>query len=107
MPAGLFALGWIFLGQTDGWVGGERVCCGDRAAITVCSTAMIYASLKPIAQWHSRFTVPGYLLYSAMTALVLLNALLQVFGLPSAPGRSRRSSSTLFGWGWKLRDMAT
>ena len=44
---------------------------------------MIYASLKPIAQWHSPYTVPGYLIFSVMTGAVLLNALLHLFGAAS------------------------
>lgn len=27
---------------------------------------MIYASLKPIAQWHSHYTLPAYLIFAAM-----------------------------------------
>ena len=34
------------------------------SVITVICTAMIYASLKPIRQWHNRFVVPNYLLIS-------------------------------------------
>ena len=50
------------------------------AAATVATTAMIYASLKPVAQWHSSYTLPAYLIYAAMTGAVLLNALLHLFG---------------------------
>lgn len=34
------------------------------AAVTVACTAMIYASLKPIARWHNAFTLPLYLLHA-------------------------------------------
>lgn len=51
--------------------------------ITVFCTAMIYASLKPIRQWHNAHTAPDYLIYAAFSGAVLL-ALLNaaVFGTP-------------------------
>jgi DMSO reductase anchor subunit len=43
------------------------------AIATVVCTGMIYASLKPIRQWHNPLTTPIYLLFSLMSgALVLL-----------------------------------
>lgn len=45
---------------------------------TVYCTAMIYASLKPIRQWHNRHTAPDYLIYalfSGATLFALLHAL--------------------------------
>ena len=50
---------------------------------TVVTTGMIYASLKPVAQWHSPYTVPGYLIFSIMTGAVILTALLRLFGAES------------------------
>ena len=37
------------------------------AIATVCCTAMIYASLKPIPAWRHRLVVPGYLLFALLT----------------------------------------
>ncbi|MBZ9716753.1 dimethyl sulfoxide reductase anchor subunit [Mesorhizobium sp. AD1-1] len=102
IPAGLFGIGWIFFGKTDGWVGIAGSLATIGAIITVCTTGMIYASLKPIAQWHSRFTLPGYLIFSAMTGSVLLNALLQGFALGSKVQLAACLLLTLTGWGWKL-----
>ncbi|RUZ80066.1 dimethyl sulfoxide reductase anchor subunit [Mesorhizobium sp. M7A.F.Ca.US.006.01.1.1] len=102
IPAGLFGIGWIFFGKTDGWVGIAGSLAAIGAIITVCTTGMIYASLKPIAQWHSRFTLPGYLIFSAMTGSVLLNALLQGFALGSKVQLAACLLLTLFGWSWKL-----
>ena len=70
-------------GRTTGWVAAAGVLTAIGAAVTVSSTAMIYASLKPIPQWSSPFTVPGYLVLSATSGLVILNALLRLFGQPS------------------------
>jgi DMSO reductase anchor subunit len=48
------------------------------AAATVYCTGMIYASLKPIRQWHHPLVVPGYLALSAFSGAVLL-AMLAAF----------------------------
>lgn len=38
---------------------------------TVYCTAMIYASLKPIRQWHNRHTAPDYLIYAIFSGATL------------------------------------
>ncbi|TPL80366.1 dimethyl sulfoxide reductase anchor subunit [Mesorhizobium sp. B2-3-13] len=102
IPAGLFGMGWIFLGRLDGWVAAAGALATIGAIVTVCMTGMIYASLKPIAQWHSPYTLPGYLIYSAMSGSVLLNAVLQAFSLDSKMLLTASALLTLLGWGWKL-----
>lgn len=54
---------------------------------TVLCTAMIYASLKPIRQWHNPHTAPDYLIYALFSG-ALLFALLQtvVLGMPGFTG---------------------
>lgn len=42
---------------------------------TVYCTAMIYASLKPIRQWHNKHTAPDYLLFALFSGAALLAAL--------------------------------
>jgi DMSO reductase anchor subunit len=49
-------------------------------AATVSATAMIYAALKTIPQWHDRRVLPGYLAHAAMTGLLWLLALLTIWG---------------------------
>src|SRR5690554_2596577 len=66
IPAGLFGIGWVFLGTFAGWVSIAAILAAIGSVATVCTTAMIYASLKPVAEWHSRFTLPAYLVFSAM-----------------------------------------
>ncbi|TRC73564.1 dimethyl sulfoxide reductase anchor subunit [Mesorhizobium sp. WSM4307] len=102
IPAGLFGLGWVLLGRTGGWVAIAGLLAAIGAIVTVCTTGMIYASLKPIAQWHSRYTLPAYLIFAAMTGSVLLNALLQGFGIGSVAVLALSLLATLAGWGWKL-----
>src|SRR5262245_56894228 len=58
VPAGVYAIGWLFLGQIWRWAG---ALLSLSAFTTVCATAMIYASLKPIRAWHNLWTLPGYL----------------------------------------------
>ncbi len=101
-PVGLFALGWVVLGRTDGWVAATGIASALCAMVTVACTAMIYASLKPIAQWHSHFTLPAYLLYSATSGLVLLNAIMQVFGRASIAWLVAAILFTLMSWAWKV-----
>ena len=36
---------------------------------------MIYASLKPIRQWHNPHTAPDYLIYATFSGAVLFTAL--------------------------------
>jgi sulfite dehydrogenase (quinone) subunit SoeC len=58
VPAGLYAIGWLFFGDLWRWLG--ALTCVSAVA-TVIATAMIYASLKPIRAWNNVWTVPGYL----------------------------------------------
>jgi DMSO reductase anchor subunit len=50
------------------------------ALVTIFTTGMIYASLKPVAEWHTPFTVPGYLIYGLMSGLTFLTAILAGLG---------------------------
>jgi DMSO reductase anchor subunit len=61
------------------------VLAAAAALITVFCTSMIYASLRPIRQWHNAHTAPDYLIYALFSGALLL-ALLKVaaFGTPGA-----------------------
>jgi DMSO reductase anchor subunit len=63
---------------------------------------MIYASLKPIPEWHSRYTVPAYLIFSVMTGAVLLNAALRLFGADARPAAICAVLAIVVGWIWKI-----
>ena len=80
IPAGLYAIGWIF---TD-WRGGLFTLIGlvtaALAMLTVYCTAMIYASLKTIRAWSNDWVPPAYFALSIMTGALLLNALATFFG---------------------------
>jgi DMSO reductase anchor subunit len=58
IPAGLTALGWVFLEQIW-WIPGLLL--AFLAITTLSATAMIYASLKTVRRWRNGWTLPGYL----------------------------------------------
>jgi DMSO reductase anchor subunit len=77
----VFAIGWIFFGVFSGMIGLFGVLAAALAAGTIYCTGMIYASLKPIHQWHNRWVVPNYLALGLMAAFLLLD-LIQRFWVP-------------------------
>ena len=85
--AGAFAIGWLFF--ADAGRGVARLDVGFLAAaaalavlcaLTVVATAMIYASLKPVRQWHTGWVPASYALLGAMTGAAWLFALARMFG---------------------------
>lgn len=80
LPAGILGIGWVFLGRTDGLFAISGVAAAIFSAITVFTTSMIYASLKPIPQWNVSLVPPVYMALAAMTGALLLVALTQMFG---------------------------
>ncbi|WP_288039858.1 DmsC/YnfH family molybdoenzyme membrane anchor subunit [Acidiphilium sp.] len=78
-PALGFAASWVALGAGAKLTVGLGLVAAAMALGTVFCTAMIYACLKPIRQWHNRFTAPLYLLFAAFSGALLLAALLGVW----------------------------
>jgi DMSO reductase anchor subunit len=72
------------------------------AIVTLVTTGMIYASLKPIAQWHSVYTVPAYILYGLMSGAVTLHALLHASNNATLLVAWVAIGATVCGWTWKL-----
>lgn len=83
LPAGLFGIallaGWPF----DSHLFGLLAAAG--AAATVFCTGMIYASLKPVRQWHHRLVVPGYMLLAAFSGATALAMIAAYWGEAAAP----------------------
>jgi DMSO reductase anchor subunit len=77
VPAALFGIGWIFFGVTDGVVGLCGFLAAICAAVTIACTGMIYASLKPIRQWHNRWVVPNYFTLGLMAGFLLLDLIIR------------------------------
>ncbi|MBX3501815.1 MAG: dimethyl sulfoxide reductase anchor subunit [Alphaproteobacteria bacterium] len=76
LPAGLFAVAWIFLGTVSLPLG---LLAALGAAITVYCTGMIYQSLKPVPRWHNAWVVPNYLALALMNGSLWLVLVAQFF----------------------------
>jgi DMSO reductase anchor subunit len=87
VTAAIFAIGWIFFGAVTGIIGLFGILAAALAAGTIYCTGMIYASLKPIHQWHNGWVVPNYLALGLMAGLLLLD-LLERFWVPFPLGTS-------------------
>src|SRR3984957_317511 len=84
IPAAVFGLGWLIFGTTGGVVGLCGVAAAVLAAGTLYCTGMIYASLKPIRQWHNCWVVPNYLALGLMGGLLLLDLIVRFWARPVA-----------------------
>jgi sulfite dehydrogenase (quinone) subunit SoeC len=85
LPAVVFGIGWVFFGTTAGFVGLCGILTAALAAVTIYCTGMIYASLKPIHQWHNVWVVPNYLALGLMSGCLVLDFLVRLWER-SAPG---------------------
>lgn len=79
-PAGLFAIGWVFLGEARGVWGVFGLLASMGAVATVICTGMIYGSLPTIRQWRHPLTVPGYLAIGLYTGALWIALLASAFG---------------------------
>jgi DMSO reductase anchor subunit len=84
-PLIVFGIGWVFFGATGGFIGLCGIAVAALAAATVWCTGMIYASLKPIHQWHNGWVVANYLALGLMSGFLILDFLLRLW-VPAAPG---------------------
>jgi len=82
VPAGLFAIGWVFRGAGGGLWSLAALATALGALVTVCCTAQIYRSLAPIQRWHNGWVLPNYLALAAMTGALWLAAVSDLFGPP-------------------------
>jgi sulfite dehydrogenase (quinone) subunit SoeC len=82
-PAAGFALAWALAGG----IAPATVVLGLAAAVcgllTVAAQAMIYASLKPVRQWHHPAVLPNFLLLALYSGAICLAAMV-VFWEPTA-----------------------
>jgi len=81
VPAGLLAIGWVFLESTSGLWALCGIVTAVLALVTVYCTSMIYASLKPIRHWHHRMVPPVFLGFAMATGALWLHALAAALGL--------------------------
>jgi sulfite dehydrogenase (quinone) subunit SoeC len=85
LPAAVFGIGWVVFGTNNGVVGLCGVIAAALAAATIYCTGMIYASLRPIHQWHNPWVVPNYFALALMSGFLILDFLVR-FWQPSTPG---------------------
>jgi DMSO reductase anchor subunit len=85
LPAAIFGIGWVFFGIRSGLVGLCGILAAALAAVTIYCTGMIYASLRPIHQWHNPWVVPNYFALGLMSGLLVLDFLVRLWE-PRAPG---------------------
>lgn len=102
VPAGILGIAWMSGARPGPAVAAVGIIMAACAIVTLVTTGMIYASLKPIAQWHSAYTVPAYILYGLMSGAVALHALLQVSNNAAAMVAWIAIAATVCGWIWKL-----
>ncbi|USG60948.1 dimethyl sulfoxide reductase anchor subunit [Sneathiella marina] len=80
-PVLLFAFGWVSYGNAiGGWAFWGAV-AAIMALVTIYSTAMIYASLRTIRQWHHRLVPLVYLTLGLTSGAIWLAALTSSFGI--------------------------
>jgi DMSO reductase anchor subunit len=101
VPALIFAAGWALLGTTGGIFRPFALLAAAGAAGTVWCTGMIYASLKPIRQWHHPLVVPIYLAFALMTGSLLALALLAFAGAPHGWAGWLAALAILLAWALK------
>jgi DMSO reductase anchor subunit len=101
VPALILALGWARFGTTGGIVAPFALLAAAGAAVTVWCTGMIYASLKPIRQWHHPLVAPIYLAFALMTGSLLALPLLAFAGAPHAWAAWLAALAILLAWSLK------
>ena len=79
IPALAFAAVWSGLVDAPQWIGPLGLITAVMCAVTVFTTAMIYASLNTIRAWSQPLTAPVYLAFALATGATLLTAIAAVF----------------------------
>jgi sulfite dehydrogenase (quinone) subunit SoeC len=79
LPTAVFGIGWVFFGATGGLIGLCGIFAAALAAVTIYCTGMIYASLKPIHQWHNPWVVPNYFSLGLMGGFLVLDFLVRLW----------------------------
>jgi sulfite dehydrogenase (quinone) subunit SoeC len=97
-----YALGWVVWEESGGIWGLFAPLTAAGAAVTIACTAMIYASLKPIRQWHSPWVPALFAAFALATGAVWLAALAQIFDTGTAWTSWLAVGALLLAWGLNL-----
>ena len=103
LPAAIFGIGWVFFGAIGGVAGLFGILAAALAAATIYCTGMIYASLKPIHQWHNRWVVPNYFALGLMSGFLVLDFLVRFWAPRPAGVAFLTLMFVLVGWWTKER----
>jgi DMSO reductase anchor subunit len=102
VPAAIYAIGWLFFEDIWRWAGVLLSLC---AIATICATAMIYASLRPIRAWHNLWTLPGYLAMGLASGALWFTLWAEAMPIPHKPaydfaaiGLAASAAIKLFYW---------
>ena len=79
LSAAVFGSGWVLFGTAESLVGLSGILAAGLAGATIYCTGMIYASLKPIHQWHNQWDVPNYLALALMSGCLVLDFLIRLW----------------------------
>jgi sulfite dehydrogenase (quinone) subunit SoeC len=79
------AFGYALWSGAEGLADAAGLLAAIGAVVTVWCTAMIYASLKPVRQWHHPLVAPGYLLLAAYSGMALLAGVSALGGVVGGP----------------------
>lgn len=97
-----FALGWA-IWQDAGGIGAIfALLTAASAAATVACTSMIYASLKPVRQWHTPWVPALFAAFALATGSVWLAVLARTFNAPAAWTEGVAAGALLLAWGLQL-----
>ena len=102
IPAGLAALGWVFLARNDGVWAWFVAAAALLAVATVLCTAMIYQSLRAIPRWNNPWVVPVYLGLALASGALLFHFGVRAFGLGFAGSGWAAAILTVAAWALKL-----
>lgn len=107
VPAGLFGIGWVFLGKTTGFFGWMGVAAALLAVATVIATSMIYASLSTIPQWNLATVPMAYVALGVMSGAVLLAFVTHLFGVHTPAIDVVAIAALVVGWAIKFAYWST
>jgi DMSO reductase anchor subunit len=79
LPTAVFGVGWVFFGVTGGVIGLCGILAAALSLATIYCTGMIYASLKPVHQWHNSWVLPNYFGLGLMSGFLVLNFLVRLW----------------------------
>ncbi len=109
VPLTIFAAAWFFAPAATGWPAVAAGLIVVTAAATVYCTAMIYASLKPVPAWHTRWVPAAYLGFAAASGLLLAIAIYSLSRDATPVVLTIAALSLIAGWlirvaGWRHVD---